>query len=270
VLVSALLPALYTCAPADAVLERQFRAVRQTQGVTTAPTTEHSEATETVLSAADILKKLNIPSSPVVRQGGYGRKRRQAQNQASQTVKPTETTTEYVLPEGKYGDLSWLARLGIEPQPVDKDATSYSGRKKREDTRDILTNEIPDGIIVKEVEGSKKEGDLPVQSVKIKTRGNYGLRALQAAIAGDSEGVFRGRYSRDFGRRRRQVQQHFIPFSVYETDKVDTLKVEQNDFLALDQRLEREEQLKANLNLNPGSEERKVRKRQFSEGHNQS
>jgi len=215
-----LLPALYTCAPADAVLERQFRAVRQTQGVAGGDsphqpevTTEHNATPDTVLGAADILKKLGIEPSPVVgggsyagrrrrqvdsvlerqeiavRQthetvrgnslqqptreptdttqtaivavdmveklpaqptpriprrrfrGGYGRRRRQTQNEPSQTVTeetPTETTTEYVLPKNKYGDLSWLSRLGIKPRRINR-SPGY-GRKKREDTGDILIN----------------------------------------------------------------------------------------------------------------------------------
>jgi len=207
--------------------------------------------------------------STVVRGGGYSgrRKRRQVTHANIPSVESVpETTTEYVLPKGKYGNLSkFLALAGATPSTVVRGG-SYSGRRKREETRDILTNEIPDELPrVKDVDGPKKEADIPLSSVKVKTRGNYGLSTFLEESARVSDGVFRGRYSLGYGRRRRQVlQQDFIPFSEYETKRVGILTVEQNDFLALDQRLKLEQKAKINLDIGHNNQARNVRKRHFS------
>ena len=70
-----------------------------------------------------------------------------------------------------------------------------------------------------------------VEAVKIKSHGNYGNIA-QLYDAGAKNGVVNGRY----GRRKRE--DNFIPFNVYDERRVKTLKIEQNDFLALPMRLQ--------------------------------
>jgi len=215
-------------AVAEQGLERQFRTVRQAQfglqgpagqyilqqpAVTTENTAE--QTTEYVLpkgkygNLSKFLALAGATPSTVVRGGGYSgrRKRRQVTHANIPSVESVpETTTEYVLPKGKYGNLSkFLALAGATPSTVVRGG-GYSGRKKREEIRDILTNEIPDELPrVKDVEGPKKEADMPLSSVKVKTRGNFGLSTFLEESARVSDGVFRGRYSSGYGRRRRQV-----------------------------------------------------------------
>jgi len=91
--------------------------------------------------------------------------------------------------------------------------------------------------------------NVAVEAVKIKSHGNYGnIAQLYDAGANSKNVVVNGRY----GRRKRQ---DFIPFNVNEERKVKTLKIEQNDFLALPKKLQIE---------NADSSDRQVRKRHFT------
>jgi len=149
-----------------------------------------------------------------------------------------------IAPHGKYGDLQKILALsGAKSQPISR-GVSY-GRRKRSPqdlSNEIITNEIQTGSgLVK---------DVAVEAVKIKSHGNYGNIAQFYDTAGaDSKNVVvNGRY----GRRKRE---DFIPFNVNEERKVKTLKIEQNDFLALPSRLQIETK---------DSSDRQVRKRHFT------
>jgi len=91
--------------------------------------------------------------------------------------------------------------------------------------------------------------DVDHQAVKIRNRGKYGNIAQPASSPGmiSSRLVFDDKFghSRQPNRRRRSngdaaavvVLPTFIPFSEYDARRVQILKLEQNDFLALPKRL---------------------------------
>merc|ERR1711970_1108838 len=232
---------------------------------------------------ANILKIAGAGKTPIVRSGGYGgRKRRSPMDSSSADFDSLETSENLpslspngggphnrrkrsaqkvpvhanahqyglvdnpevgIAPHGKYGDLQRILALsGARPQPISR-GVSY-GRRKRSPqdlTNEIITNEIQTGSgLVKNV---------AVEAVKIKSHGNYGnIAQLYDAGANSKNVVVNGRY----GRRKRQ---DFIPFNVNEERKVKTLKIEQNDFLALPKKLQIE---------NADSSDRQVRKRHFT------
>merc|ERR1712061_334245 len=133
-----------------------------------------------------------------------------------------------IKPHGEYGDLQKILALsGAKPQAI-SGGSSYGGRKKRSPqdlTNEIITNEIQTGSgLVK---------DVAIEAVKIKSHGNYGnIAQFYDAGANPKNVVVNGRY----GRRKRE--DNFIPFNVYDERRVKTLKIEQNDFLALPNRLQ--------------------------------
>jgi len=245
-------------------------------------TTNTKSTGVSALAIANILKAAGAKPQPIDRSPGYGRKRRSPKDISSnesdslknsevlQSSSPSGGSDERrkrspqkepahvnahqygmvdsidessvtVKPHGKYGDLQRILALsGAKPQPISR-GVSY-GRKKRspEDiSNEIITNEIPSGPgLVKKV---------AIEAVKVKSRGNYGNIAQEYdAGTGKYNVVFNGRY----GRRKRE---DFIPFNVYDKRRVQTLKIEQNDFLALPNRLQIEKQ----------NSERNVKKRHF-------
>merc|ERR1712012_1401546 len=108
-----------------------------------------------------------------------------------------------------------LAIAGAKPSPVDPADISYAGKRKRSAEGDIVNGFEP---LVDTV---------PVAAVKIKPHSSNGNIVQQ--YDGDSEYQNTVHSSR-FGRNKRE---DFIPFHVYDDRRVKTLKVEQNDFLAL-------------------------------------
>merc|ERR1712117_426428 len=240
-----------------------------------------SESASRVPAAAlaNILKIAGAGKTPISRGGGYsGRKRRSPMDSSSADFDSLETSENLqslspsdkrrkrspqnapvhanahqyglvdnpevdIAPHGKYGDLQKILALsGAKPQPISR-GVSY-GRRKRSPqdlTNEIITNEIQTGSgLVKNV---------AVEAVKIKSHGNYGnIAQVYDAGANSKNVVVNGRY----GRRKRQ---DFIPFNVNEERKVKTLKIEQNDFLALPKKLQIE---------NADSSDRQVRKRHFT------
>merc|ERR1712088_385130 len=233
---------------------------------------------------ANILKVAGAGRTPIVRGGGYsGRKRRSPMDSSSADFDSLETSEDLpslspssggvpdnrrkrsaqkvpvhanahqyglvdnpevgIAPHGKYGDLQRILALsGARPQPISS-GVSYGRRKRypQDLNNEIITNEIQTGSgLVKNV---------AIEAVKIKSHGNYGnIAQLYDAGANSKNVVVNGRH----GRRKRQ---DFIPFNVNEERKVKTLKIEQNDFLALPKKLQIE---------NADSSDRQVRKRHFT------
>merc|ERR1712025_66556 len=224
-----------------------------------------SQPTSRVPAAAlaNILKIAGAGKTPISRGGGYsGRKRRSPMDSSSADFDSLETSENLqslspsdkrrkrsprnapvhanahqyglvdnpevdIAPHGKYGDLQKILALsGAKSQPISR-GVSY-GRRKRSPqdlSNEIITNEIQTGSgLVK---------DVAVEAVKIKSHGNYGNIAQFYDTAGaDSKNV-------DVNGER----------------KVKTLKIEQNDFLALPSRLQIETK---------DSSDRQVRKRHFT------
>jgi len=230
----------------------------------------------------NILRVAGAGKTPIVRQGGYGRKKRSPMDSSSndfdsleiseklQSLSPSggsdrrrkrspqieplhsnahqyglvDSPPVVVKSHGKYGDIQRILALsGAKPQKISR-GVSYGRRKKRSPqdlSNEIITNEIQTGSgLVKEV---------AIEAVKIKSHGNYGnIAQTYDAGANSKNKVVNGRY----GRRKRE--DNFIPFNVYDERRVKTLKIEQNDFLALPMRLQIEQD----------SSDRKVKKRHFT------
>jgi len=96
-----------------------------------------------------------------------------------------------------------------------------------------------------------KYGALPLidlHAVKVKSRGRHGnVLHHQARPFGSRSVAGYDLHSAANRRRRRSNDDNYIPFAVYDQRRVRTLKVEQNDFLALPLRLELEAREKARL-----------------------
>merc|ERR1712213_103060 len=126
--------------------------------------------------------------------------------------------TSNVQPQSK-ASASDIARIlaiaGAKPSPVDPQEISYAGKRKRSAEGDNLKEFEP---LVETV---------PVSAVKVKPHSSNGNIVQQ--YDGDSEYQNTVHSSR-FGRNKRA---DFVPFHVYDERRVKTLKVEQNDFLAL-------------------------------------
>lgn len=135
--------------------------------------------------------------------------------------RPAATAAASELPRSgrDFGDIaSILAIAGAKPATVDLSG-SYSGRRKRALKRTEY------GLVP----------EVAITAVKIKSRGKHGNLAHEAVEgATPSRTVFE---STNYGRKKRNSDE-FIPFSVNEERKVNTLKIEQTDFQALPQRLE--------------------------------
>jgi len=229
-------------------------------------------------SIANILKAAGAKATPINRVGGYGRKRRSAMdnsgtefdsldddNDILQSISPDRmkrspqqepfphaNAHQYGLVDdqelvtksdgaGKYGDLQRiLALTGAKPQPISK-GVSY-GRRKKRTPEEAISNEIKTGPnLVK---------DVSIEAVKVKSHGNYGnIAQVYDTGANSKHVVINGRY----GRRKRA--DNFIPFNVYDERRVKTLKIEQNDALALPMRLQIEKE----------NGERNVKKRHFAQ-----
>jgi len=174
--------------------------------------------------------------------GSYGRRRKRSGSVSESAAESSGQSTESPITSKPSFDFASriLAIAGAGPTKVVPNE-GY-GRRRRRSNEDILTNEIPSGVLPVKNIVVQKEGDLPVAAVKVKSHGTNGLRSYDE-WSRPNDGVFRGRYS-GYGRRRRNVVStvDFIPFSEYETRRVGTLKVEQNDFLALDKRLQAEQE----------------------------
>merc|ERR1712106_952047 len=196
----------------------------------------------------NILRVAGAGKTPIVRQGGYGRRKRSPQKEPlhsnAHQYGLVDSPPVVVKSHGKYGDIQRILALsGAKPQKISR-GVSYGRRKKRSPqdlSNEIITNEIQTGSgLVKEV---------AIEAVKIKSHGNYGnIAQTYDAGANSKNKVVNGRY----GRRKRE--DNFIPFNVYDERRVKTPKIEQNDFLALPMRLQIEQD----------SSDRKVKKRHFT------
>merc|ERR1712038_393318 len=82
--------------------------------------------------------------------------------------------------------------------------------------------------------------DVPLDAVKVKIHSSHGNIAQQ--YDGDTE-YQNAVLGTRFGRGKRETD-NFIPFSEYDSRRVNTLKLEQNDFLALPARLQSQSQEK--------------------------
>merc|ERR1712038_1652401 len=118
-----------------------------------------------------------------------------------------------------------LAAANAEPKPIDR-SPGYG--KRSADNKD--ESEAKLGLVV----------DVPLDAVKVKIHSSHGNIAQQ--YDGDTE-YQNAVLGTRFGRGKRETD-NFIPFSEYDSRRVNTLKLEQNDFLALPARLQSQSQEK--------------------------
>jgi len=185
----------------------------------------------------------------------------------------TPVTPKVASPSGRdFGNIGRiLAIAGTKPKAVDPSG-GYSGRKKRSARSDV-SPEAEAGVYqnanlkLSPAQLRKRSAKTPIKlshgvvqqvaphAVKIQSRGRYGNLAHHRDNAGPvvfdfrSPIHFRGSDTRRYKRDELEISsRNFIPFSVYDQRRVRTLKVEQNDALALPLRLELE---KAKTTLSP-------------------
>jgi len=116
---------------------------------------------------------------------------------------------------------------GVGPTPIDEDARSYAGRKRRNAILELEHN--------KQHKYGLQEPN--IGNVKVKSRGNHG-QVIQFA---DEFRKGKAMYLNGVKNREKRSD-NFIPFYVYDADRSLTLKVEEMDHLALRQRLQIERQ----------------------------
>merc|ERR1719367_389694 len=121
-----------------------------------------------------------------------------------------------------------LKAAGAEPQPVVKGDISYLGKREAQEEAVEAA-----GAVVAQI---------PLAAVKISPHSSHGN--IVQHFDGNSAYQNSVHVSR-FGRARRQADE-FIPFHVYDDRRIKTLKVEQNDFLALKPRNQPETREKRN------------------------
>jgi len=170
---------------------------------------------------ARILAAAGAKPTPVDPSGSYSGKRKRATDNTDYDEADSEDqiAVESTHPLQNKVSASDIARIlaiaGAKPSPVDPADISYAGKRKRSAEGDIIGEFEP---LVDAV---------PVAAVKIKPYSSNGNIVQQ--YNGDSAYQNTVHSSR-FGRNKRE---DFIPFHVYDDRRVNTLKVEQNDFLAL-------------------------------------
>merc|ERR1712029_403631 len=170
---------------------------------------------------ARILAAAGAKPTPVDPSGSYSGKRKRATDNVDYDEADAEDQVAEESPHPLQGKVSAsdiariLAIAGAKPSPVDPQEISYAGKRKRSAEGDNLKAFEP---LVETV---------PVSAVKVKPHSSNGNIVQQ--YDGDSEYQNTVHSSR-FGRNKRA---DFVPFHVYDERRVKTLKVEQNDFLAL-------------------------------------
>merc|ERR1711983_467897 len=178
-----------------------------------------SKASASVI--ARILAAAGAKPTPVDPSGSYSGKRKRATDDVDYDEADAEDQVAVESAHPLQGKVSAsdiariLAIAGAKPSPVDPQEISYAGKRKRSAEGDNLKAFEP---LVDTV---------PVSAVKVKPHSSNGNIVQQ--YDGDSEYQNTVHSSR-FGRNKRA---DFVPFHVYDERRVKTLKVEQNDFLAL-------------------------------------
>ena len=171
----------------------------------------------TAAAIANVLAIAGAGPSPLTGAGGYGGKRSADPQQEEAEQEPEQEESAHALSGRVY--VSAIARIlaaaGAEPTPLDPNPDqSYNGRRRRE-------AEAASSVL----------SAVSVAAVKVRPHGAQGSVVQQHD--GDMA-VQSSVHSARFGRARRQAASPaFIPFHVYDERRVKTLKVEENDFLAL-------------------------------------
>jgi len=181
-----------------------------------------------------ILAAANAKPKAIDRSPGYGKRSADSEDESEGAEADTETgdlAVEASSVQASHSRVPAAARLAIlaaanaRPKAIDR-SPGYG--KRSADNKD--ESEVKLGLV----------DTVPLEAVKVvihSSRGNIaqhydGDAEYQNAVLGSR-----------FGRGKRETD-NFIPFSEYDSRRVNTLKLEQNDFLALPARLQSQSQEK--------------------------
>ena len=180
---------------------------------------------------AAILAAANARPTAIDRSPGYGKRSAQSEEESPEEVEDQIAEeanfqlSQARVPSGAIAAI--LAAANAKPKAIDR-SPGYG--KRSAETKE--ESEAKLGLVA----------TVPLDAVKLKIHSSHGNIAQQ--YDGDIQyqnAVLGGR----FGRGKRE--DNFIPFSVYDDRRVNTLKLEQNDFLALPERLQTKEKRKRNF-----------------------
>ena len=197
----------------DVVLESDHDTASEVLPVDDTPSAAiHSRVGKSAIAA--ILAAAGARAAPISAGVSYGKRSAQSENDNTEDVIETEEAQGFDFKSFLAADQPEVP-AGVEiPKPRNR-VGSYGKRSAEDDA------EIVEGLV----------DAVPLSAVKIKphsSQGNIhqqfnGNTAYQTSV-----------HSSRFGRvRREDPLKDFIPFHVYDDRRVKTLKVEQNDFLAL-------------------------------------
>merc|ERR1712018_357373 len=184
---------------------------------------------------AAILAAANAEPKPIDRSPGYG-KRSAEESEVAQDVTGTEdlaveASSLHSRRVPAAVRLAILSAANAEPAAVIR-SPGYG--KRSADSKEESETKL--GLV----------SDVPLDAVKVVIHSSHGNiaqhydgdTAYQNAVLGSR-----------FGRGKRETD-NFIPFSEYDSRRVNTLKLEQNDFLALPARLQSQEKKKRQFSEN--------------------
>jgi hypothetical protein len=170
---------------------------------------------------ARILSIANAKPQAVDLSGSYsGKRRRSTDDDVVIEEREPQTETAAEPAQRDFGDLARILSIAnAKPQPIEPGNRSYSGRRRRSD--DNLH-----GLVA----------EVALDAVKIKPHGKNGNHVQNSGPrSAGSRSIFEPSYTR-------VKRADFVSFTEYDQRRVKTLKIEQNDFLALPKRLEQEEE----------------------------
>merc|ERR1711981_112953 len=181
-----------------------------------------------------ILSAANANPKAIDRSPGYGK--RSAEESEGAQDETEDLAVEASSVQASHSRVPSAVRLAIlsaanaEPKAIDR-SPGYG--KRSADNKEESDTKL--GLVA----------NVPLDAVKVKIHSSHGNIAQH--FDGDTEyqnAVLAGR----FGRGKRETD--FIPFSEYDSRRVNTLKLEQNDFLALPARLQTQEKKKRQFSEN--------------------
>ena len=178
-----------------------------------------------------ILSAANAQPATVDRSPGYGKRSADDESEGAEDVTETEDlaveASSLQSSERVPAAVRWAILNAANAQPATVVRSPGYG-KRSADSKDESETKL--GLVA----------DVPLDAVKVKIHSSHGNIAQQ--YDGDTEYQNAVLGSR-FGRGKRETD-NFIPFSEYDSRRVNTLKLEQNDFLALPARLQSQSQEK--------------------------
>jgi len=172
-----------------------------------------------------ILSAANAEPAAIDRSPGYGKRSAQSEDEniEDQEAEESNFETSQATRVPAAVRLAILSAANAEPKAIDRSPGYGKRSAQSEDKSEANLGLVP---------------SVPLDAVKLKIHSSHGNIAQQ--YDGDLQyqnAVLRGKRETD----------NFIPFSVYDDRRVKTLKLEQNDFLALPERLQNQEKKKRNF-----------------------